>query len=136
MVGLLPNPSSSPMPPTADFSEKALKTVGRFARCCDKDFVTIAGASRLILFSPVLLTSNCFAINRLWAAKASRGESDGGISPSLYCARGEGSPSLEEGSRGVTWRSMKLGFSPMASAQLCRGEHPTAFLKVSRANEV
>ena len=39
---------------------------------------------------PVLdsLSSNCFANRRLWAAKASRGDMDGGTSPAT-CKRGE-----------------------------------------------
>lgn len=120
MVGLLPGPAScfSCMSRlTAGSSEKDLKTVGRSARCCDREFVTTAGGNRLMRFSPGVLASNCLAIIRLWAAKASRGESDGGISPSLYCVRGEGRPSLVDGSNGVTPRSMKVGFGAMVLAR-------------------
>lgn len=85
MVGLLPGPwifSSLPLLPR-DSPDKDLNSMGRSSRCCDNDFVTIAGGNRLILLSPAFFMSSCFAIIRLWAAKASRGESDGGISPLL-----------------------------------------------------
>ena len=120
MVGLLPGPgtSSSLTRLPHDSSDKDLKTVGRSARCCDNDFVTIAGGSRLILLSPLFLMSSCFAIIRLWAAKASRGESDGGISPSLYCIRGERTPNLEAGSNDFALRSINLGLSPMVVAHV------------------
>jgi hypothetical protein len=117
IVGLLPGPFSSLIRLPPDSSEKDLKAVGLSARCCDKEFVTMAGGRRLILLSPAFLTSNCFASIRLWAAKASSGESDGGTSPSLYTRRGERIANLEDESPHLGLRSMKLGLSPIVSAQ-------------------
>jgi hypothetical protein len=124
MVGLLPGPGtpSSLTRLPHDSSERDLNIVGRSAWCFDNDFVTIAGGNRLILLSPAFLMSSCFAIILLWAAKASRGESDGGISPSLYCTRGERSPNLEAGSSGFALRSMKLGLSPIVVAHVADKE--------------
>jgi hypothetical protein len=71
----------------------------------------MAGGNRLMRFSPGMVASSCLAIFRLWAAKASRGDNEGGISPSLYIVRGEGRPrpSLHGRSKEMGSMSMNVG---------------------------
>jgi hypothetical protein len=54
-----------------------------------KEFAITRGGSRLTLFPPRALSSSCFASSRLCAAKASSGDSSGGISPAI-CSLGDG----------------------------------------------
>lgn len=64
-------------------SERVLKYRGLSEECSDNDFETCAGGNRLMRLVLFLLTaSNSIASFLLCAAKASRGEREGGMSPS------------------------------------------------------
>lgn len=76
--------------------ERERKHSGLLAWCCDKDLVMTCGGNLLMRLSPITLVAfSSFASRRLSAAKASRGESVGGTSPSKCCMRGEGWPVRE-----------------------------------------
>lgn len=78
---------------SVELFDKERKHAGRLAWCMDRDLVTTAGGSLLIRRSPAnRVASNSFARRLLSAAKASRGERMGGISPSKCWIRGEGWP--------------------------------------------
>lgn len=53
-----------------------------------RGLAVVSGGSRLSLLPPFALSSSCLASSRLWRAKASRGDSSGGISPAT-CNRGD-----------------------------------------------
>jgi hypothetical protein len=55
------------------------------------ELAIVRGGNLLMRFPPLVLSSSCLASNRLWAAKASNGDSSGGISPAT-CRRGDGKP--------------------------------------------
>lgn len=67
----------------------------------------VRGGNLLMRFSPLALSSSCFASRRLCAANASRGESSGGISPATW-RRGDGNPD-PKGPCDCDRRSMKPG---------------------------
>jgi hypothetical protein len=77
----------------AGSAERDRKYPGRFCRV----FSIVRGGNRLSRLPAALLSSSsCFASMRLCAAKASRGESCGGISPARR-VRGDGRPPRGDG---------------------------------------
>lgn len=81
---------------------------------CARELAMVNGGRRLMRCPLLALSSSCFANSRPCAAKASKGERSGGMSPALCSTRGEGNALGE----GCPWRdevsdlggrSMKLG---------------------------
>jgi hypothetical protein len=83
------------------------------------ELAIVRGGNLLMRLPPLVVSSNCLASNRLWAAKASNGDSSGGISPAT-CRRGDGKPRGDgrpcpKGPWDCDRKSMKLGRCAIAS---------------------